>query len=340
LNALGKSERSKFPLADWLDRHVQARHNLGLSGMGRELASTRPLLRHPSPASVDEVQRLVARSARVDPARVFLTHGATEGNAVALFTLARTIRTEKHRAPTVRILQPEYPPLGDAARFAGFKPASPSAIADLAVLSDPNNPTGRGRPSAELKPIGSSPRRMLVDETFREFTSRPSVAQEGCPGVWVTGTLTKVYGADEVRVGWIIVAPGEGEELGAALGLLTDGIAAASRAQAAALLRNRKFVLAEARRIFTVNRRALGLKEATATDLLAPVFFDRLPRGVDGTTFARAALRRGILVAPGSFFGIVDAVRLCLTRRSFPRDYAAYARFRRSFLGSSHRRTR
>ncbi|MHB8352324.1 MAG: hypothetical protein ACYDFT_06545, partial [Thermoplasmata archaeon] len=54
--------------------------------------------------------------------------------------------------------------------------------------------------------------------------------------------------------------------------------------------------------------------------------------GLDGDRLTRAALRAGVLVAPGTLFGDRTGVRVCLTRRSFPKDLASYLQVRQRFL--------
>ncbi|HYK94120.1 MAG TPA: aminotransferase class I/II-fold pyridoxal phosphate-dependent enzyme, partial [Thermoplasmata archaeon] len=172
---------------------------------------------------------------------------------------------------------------------------------------------------------------VLVDETFREFTPRRSRAPRGEAGVWTTGTFTKAYGGDPVRVGFV-TAPTEAVDPFAAYhALVTDGLADASVSAARALLRDRTAILDETRRIFLRNRALLerGLPEVLPVH--APVCFDPIQNS-DGTRFARGMLRRSILVCPGLFFGVPDGVRLCLTRRSFPADLAAYTAARAHWL--------
>jgi len=85
----------------------------------------------------------------------------------------------------------------------------------LAVVCAPNNPTGTDYERAELERFAARCRAvdttLLVDEAFRGFTDRPSLA--GTEGVVVARSLTKLFGLPGIRAGFA-VAPGE---LGAAL---------------------------------------------------------------------------------------------------------------------------
>jgi len=335
-----EERRPKFPLADWLDDHEGVPHNLGTSGMRGELRSLGKILRAPRPASESEVRGLIADGHGVDPRRVFLTHGATEGNAVVLLALHRLFRRELGRSPRARFQYPEYPPLFEAARFVGFRLVGAGEAADLEVLSEPNNPTGllRGAPEVERRRAGCVA--LLADETFRRFTDAPSLTRSSLPGAWVTGTLTKAFGADEVRLGWVIAPPGGEEILAPVVGQLTDGLAHASLAQAAALLRSSRQVLAETRAVFRANLRALRRRVPASPRLSAPVWFDRGDSGLPGDRLAKEALAVGVLVAPGSMFRDPTGVRVGLTHRSFPADLEAYLEVRARLTGSGSGRSR
>ncbi|EMA62826.1 pyridoxal phosphate-dependent aminotransferase [Halorubrum kocurii] len=85
----------------------------------------------------------------------------------------------------------------------------------LAVVCAPNNPTGTDYERAELERFAARCRAadtpLLVDEAFRGFTDRPSLA--GTEGVVVARSLTKLFGLPGIRTGFA-VATGE---LGAAV---------------------------------------------------------------------------------------------------------------------------
>lgn len=85
----------------------------------------------------------------------------------------------------------------------------------LAVICAPNNPTGGDYEPAALERFAARCRAadtpLLVDEAFRGFTDRPSLA--GTDGVVVARSLTKLFGLPGIRTGFA-VATGD---LGAAL---------------------------------------------------------------------------------------------------------------------------
>lgn len=320
-----------FPLARWIDDHLDLPHNLASSGMLGELRSTQRILRRPPPATPWELREEVASGLEVAPDRVFLTHGATEGATLTLFYLARRLATATGRTPRAGIRWPEYPPLVAIAREAGF---SMRGVPDVRIVSSPNNPTGG---SSEIgNAAGSSPRNRgawVVDETFREFTTAPSWGRLGRPGLWCTGTLTKVYGADSVRVGWTVAPPESAADFARFHGVVADGIPPASVSAATSLLRERATVLCESRSIFATNRAALRRAFPATPHLSAPLWFDVGGTADAGDRLAIAGLGAGVLVCPGSFFGNARGVRVTLTRRSFPDDLEAYRALRDSQSG-------
>jgi len=314
----------KFPLADWIDGHRDCRHDLGTSGM-------RGSIRHPVPsaaevrsADAEVVRREFAETLDVDPARLFLTHGASEANAAVLWFLARQHRGRRR---SCRVRLPEYPPLFDVARWAGFELTHPREPATIAVVSQPRNPEGDLWDRDRLETWAGRTRSLLVDETFREFANRPSVARVGRPGVWATGTLTKFFAGDDLRVGFVVAPEEEQSNYERFHGLVCDEIAPASLAGALVTLRARERIHRAVGRVLKRNRTAFRKAFPRSRLPQAPVCFDR-DVAPDGDAFAKRCLAASVLVCPGSFFGDPSGVRLGLTRRSFPRDLAAYLRVR------------
>ncbi|MCI4337144.1 MAG: aminotransferase class I/II-fold pyridoxal phosphate-dependent enzyme [Thermoplasmata archaeon] len=318
-----------FPLKDWIDAHEGLPYNLALSGMKSALRTTTQILAGPLPAADPRaLRRELAQHLGVAAGRLFLTHGATEANSLALFYLRH--RDQGSAPPTVSAVPPEYPPLGDAARAAGFRPARRRA--DVVVLSSPNNPTGESVDFRELVSRLESTRWALVDETFREFTDLPSLARRRDPRVFTTGTFTKAWAGDPIRVGFVVVPSAERTRFAEFHGVVTDEVPLDSVASARALLAARDTILAESREVFCANLACLQTQIPGVPALTAPIWFDRGSGGLDGDRFARALLRRGVLVCPGRFFGEPRGVRICLTQRTFPEDLAPYVRERRRWV--------
>jgi aspartate/methionine/tyrosine aminotransferase len=283
----------------------------------------RPTLREIRAASAEELVGELAAGLEVDPARVFLTSGATEANAWV--TLYRA-RLSRGRVPRVRVRFPEYPPLVDVAAWAGYRiERGPPGSVALAVVSRPRNPEGVLWTDSELAEWSDGARSVVIDETFRGFADVPSQAQSGRSGVWVTGSFTKFYAGDDVRVGYAVAPPEEAPAFARFHGLVTDELTPYSVASALKILREGRPLVARIRRLFETNRSALARALPLGRAVKAPVHFDRVP---DGDRLARRCLRASVLVCPGSYFGSPDGVRISLTRRTFPQDLAAYLRVR------------
>ena len=322
---LGRTLGVKFPLADWIDEHEDCHYHLGSSGMAGSI-------RHPLPTSVqvrkaspEELRDRLARHLRVDPQRVFLTAGATEANTSILLYLARHGDAKSRKC---RFHYPEYPPLFASANGVGWLPTDSTAPAGLAVISRPRNPEGRLDTTADLERWSEGARHLLVDETFREFSGAPSIATLDWPRTWITGSFTKFFAGDDLRVGFLVAPQGERVPFAHFQGLLFDSLAQYSLAGAIECLRDFPRIRRDVLRVFTANLAALAEAFPGTSPPRAPVYFDRVP-GVDGPTVAQRCLEASVLVCPGSMFGDPSGVRLGLTRRTFPRDLAAYLKVRR-----------
>jgi len=272
----------------------------------------------------DELRARLAEHLRVDRTRLFLTHGASEANSWVMFFVGREGRTGSHRC---RVQLPEYPPLLEVARLAGYRPHSGPGRVPLALLSLPRNPEGVGWTSQDLSEWAEGSRALLVDETFREFSGRPSRAEAGDRGVWTTGSFTKFYGADLIRVGFAVAPPEAADEFRRFHAVVADDLPPASSAAAVEILRRWGSISRRVRTIFDRNRTALRQALLAVPSLDAPVYFDRDPTG-DGDRLANRCLRASVLVCPGSLFGAPEGVRICLTRPTFPTDLEAYLEVR------------
>jgi len=125
---------------------------------------------------------------------------------------------------TALLPAPSFGEYAREVRLQGGEPAfvAADAVLDadpadhaLAVVCAPNNPTGTDYERAALERFAArchaADTPLLVDEAFRGFTDRPSLA--GTEGVVVARSLTKLFGLPGIRTGFA-VATGE---FGAAL---------------------------------------------------------------------------------------------------------------------------
>jgi histidinol-phosphate/aromatic aminotransferase/cobyric acid decarboxylase-like protein len=317
-----------FPLGEWIDSHLDCRHNLAESGMHGTIPTPVPTAAEVRNADENLLRSRLANDLGVDPSRLFLTTGASQANALAMLYVARLRRGAT--TATCRFCPPEYPPLFDTARWAGFRLTTGADAAEMAVVSQPRNPEGDLWDRSRLLDWASGARSVLVDETFREFAGTPSVVGTDRPGLWASGSFTKFFGGDNLRVGFLVAPEEAASDFARFHGLVTNRLAPFSVAGATRALRERErartSVLAVLRANVAVARAALPRVRAPQ----APVMFDRPETGENGDSLALRALSASVLVCSGSFFADPSGVRLCLTRRSFPDDLAAYLAVRSS----------
>lgn len=177
-----------------------------------------------------------------EPERVLLTSGASEANFLIMASLLtnsskRDPRPGKIPCPgfpfsRVIIEDPTYPPLlnlplgfgakvlkwprdpvtGSQARIDDLKQLlEASDRSALVVMTNLHNPSGTPTPPSQMRAlaetVGDNGGLMVVDEIFRELhPGLESVALLGdhCLAV---GSVSKVYGVSNLRVGWIVGEP-------------------------------------------------------------------------------------------------------------------------------------
>lgn len=147
-----------------------------------------------------------------DPGQVVPTPG---GLAAIRLTVALAVEP----GDSALVPAPSFAEYAREVRLQGgtpsFRPQDRILAADptdhaLAVVCNPNNPTGNAYPADELAEFAARCRAagtpLLVDEAFLGFTDRPSLA--GTDGVVVARSLTKLFGLPGLRAGFA-VATGE-----------------------------------------------------------------------------------------------------------------------------------
>lgn len=114
------------------------------------------------------------------------------------------------------VLSPTYAEHARAARLAGYKVTETDDLshlgdADLAVVVNPNNPTGRTTSRGELLALAARMQSkgglLVVDEAFHDVSDTESVADavaEG--GLLVLRSFGKFYGMAGIRLGFAIAA--------------------------------------------------------------------------------------------------------------------------------------
>jgi aspartate/methionine/tyrosine aminotransferase len=193
----------------------------------------------------------------------------------------------------------------------------------LAIVTNLNNPTGARIPMATLRAMAAMLARvkgyLLVDEVYLEclFRSRPDSCVHAGPNVLTTNSLTKAYGLDGLRAGWILGPAALVARAGRINDLMTNNSVAAGELMALAAFRNHHAIDRRAHALLDPNlarMRAFLSREPRLQAFLPEggnVLFARLPAAVDGDRLAGRLLDRySTLVVPGRFFESPRHIRI------------------------------
>lgn len=169
--------------------------------------------RLPDPESLRRLERVAATAFGVeDPARVVAAAGSE-----ALIRLLPRLLT----ARCVAIPARTYGGHADAWRAADARIVGlDDPVADLRVLVNPDNPTGRALPPDQVLDLTDGP--LLVDEAFVEVDPARSVAaMAGAPGhegLMVLRSFGKFHGLAGARLGFLVARPDLATRVRRALG--------------------------------------------------------------------------------------------------------------------------
>jgi histidinol-phosphate aminotransferase len=189
--------------------------------------------------------------------------------------------------------------------------------AKLVWICDPNTPTGslvepeEWSAFLESLPEGAV---AVVDEAYREYVDparrlpRERDVEAGQPIVLLR-TFSKIFGLAGLRLGYALCDP----ELAEFLDVIQEpfNVNRAGLAAGRACLRRPELV--EARRVESAASRALlatRLEEAGMETLPSQANFVLARVGVDDVALADALVRLGLLIRPGSEFGLDGYVRI------------------------------
>jgi aspartate/methionine/tyrosine aminotransferase len=289
----------------------------------------------------------IARRYRVAAAQVFTVSGGTSfANWLAC---AAVLDTCDKRAEVI-VERPTYEPLlripeafghrirrierrfeqnydVDLDRFAGM--VNPRTR--LAIVTNLHNPSGARIPAATLATMAALLDRvhayLLVDEVYLECVFRRRV--ESCvhagANVITTNSLTKAYGLDGLRAGWILGPAAIVERARRINDLMTNNGVAPGERLALAAFRRQRPLDRRAHQILDPNLRLVRRFLAHERRLRAfvpeggNVVFPRLPADLDGDAVAERLVRNySTLVVPGRFFETPRHIRVsfgCEPRR-------------------------
>jgi aspartate/methionine/tyrosine aminotransferase len=341
---MGKIDLNKgSEYMQWAKTQMHARFNIGNSGVMfyplRELGATFEDLEinGPSHYGYEPLQKELAEKCAVSVDCLASATGTSMANQLVMAAILNL-------GDEVLIEQPTYDPLVAVARYLKaeikrFPRTFESSFGidldllrqqitsktRLIVVSNLHNPTGIMLSSQTLKEIGTMAKRagakVLVDEVYLEClyleSGTPASAFHLGTEFVTTNSLTKAYGLNGLRCGWILAEP----ELIQKIWHLNDlfGVIPAHPAEILSViaLRNISKIAAHANNLLTTNRKILNEFFDQHTDklqVIRPEFgticFPRLRNG-NGNDFCQFLLQKyETLVVPGRFFDMPDHFRL------------------------------
>jgi hypothetical protein len=329
----------------WAKALPQARINLARSGVVPcppallRLRAADLVTNLPVRDGYEPLLQALARRYRVEHSQVYAVSG---GTSFANWLACAAILDGVPRGAEVIVERPTYEPLqlipqalGVRVRRLDRRFADGYAIdldrfgrlitprTTLAIVSHLHNPSGTALDgptlaamASRLATVGAT---LLVDEVYAEclFGRRPASAVHAADNVVVTNSLTKAYGLDGLRAGWML-GPAQVIARAARIDdlMANSGVAPGERMALAAL-----------RRLPAIRRRAQAflkpnldrmrryLREEPRLSAVVPpggtVIFPRLPPGLDGDMLAdHLRDRYGTLIVPGRFFEAPNHVRV------------------------------
>ncbi|KAA8922976.1 pyridoxal phosphate-dependent aminotransferase [Thermoplasma sp.] len=282
-----------------------------------------------------ELRDAIAKRYGVDRDNVILTNGGTEAIFLASAFLSAT-------SDIITVPFPEYEPIflvpeamGSRVRRVRLESmARADTEGESLAISLPNNPTGKYEDIADIVTrIGGSYRHVYIDETFHDFTDDRRVSlYDGSKNMIISNTMTKFYGLSSLRVGWIISHK--------------DNIAAMRKIKDLTTINNARFSLFLAKQaierwsFFRERTHSIVRKNAEKArrELSDFEFYSEKYEGApflfvgngnfDSEKMATTAVQKyGLLVAPGSYFGLDGYLRVCITAYDAGPDLSAFREF-------------
>jgi aspartate/methionine/tyrosine aminotransferase len=334
----------KIVYMEWVKTRPRARYEIGGSGVMpvhiAELPEARDAL------EINDFNlygyrpliRALADRYDVSPDQVVTAPGTSMANYLAI---AATVGV----GDEVLVEHPAYEPLLDIPELLGAKICrferrfhvdrfhiDMGSLADhltprtkLIILTNPHNPSGILEPPEVLREVGRLAARVgayvLVDEVYMDFLfqSRPRTAVHLGSNFLMTCSLTKVYGLDGLRCGWVLGPP----DVAKAMWRLQDffgvnGVIPGETTSAVAFKHLERFQQ-RSQSILAANRPLIDQFMAAhqtvldwAPPDLGPVCFPRLRFGSADDFCVRLRAEYDVGVIPGRFFEMPDHFRVGL----------------------------
>jgi aspartate/methionine/tyrosine aminotransferase len=282
------------------------------------------------------LQQAIASRYRVDEACVVAAMGTSMANYLALAALVQP-------GDEVLIEHPTYEPLIAVARYLGCdvrhfaRPEDDGFRLDpeevergmtprtrAVVITNLHNPSSALADDDALRQVGEIAARfgarVIVDEVYLDalWEPAPRTAFHLGDRFISTNSLTKVYGLNGLRCGWVLAEPALAERMWRMTELFNNiGMHAAERLSLAAF-QNLGAIARRSRTLLEANTAALNAFYAAHPQLDAvphahgTVSFPRLRTGDADALCTRLLDRYETAVVPGRFFGTPDHVRIGL----------------------------
>lgn len=330
---------------NWAKDMPHARFNLARSGV----ALCPPSMLRPSARDVvttlpvrdgwEPLITAIARRYRVDSAQVYPVSGGTSyANWLAC---AAALDGADDRAEVI-VEWPAYEPLLRIPQALGHRIRRVDRRFDtgyrieraqferlvnrrtrLAIVTNLHNPSGARIDSATLRRMATILARvgavLLVDEVYLEceFGVRPSSSVHAGGNVVVTNSLTKAYGLDGLRAGWILGPQSLVRRAAAINNLMANNSVAAGEWLTRKALTRLPALRRRAHALLDPNLRRLRgfFAREPRLEVVMPlggnVVFPRVPAALDGDALADHLLDRySTIVVPGRFFESPQHIRI------------------------------
>lgn len=327
---------------EWAKLHSDARYNLTSSGLPYLPLAELPV----SPGELElsgsgaygwpPLQRAISERYSVPEESIVAAAGTSLANHLAMALLLRP-------GDEALVEHPTYEPLLAVARYVGATVTRFSRRREdgfrvdadevarrvtprtrLIVLTNLHNPTSARIDDETLRSLGAIARsagaRVLVDEVYLDtvWNEAPRTAFHLGPEMVVTSSLTKAYGLNGLRCGWIFAEPSVAGRLWRLNELFSNINAHPAERLALACFRHLPAIAARSRAILGANGAALNAFLATRPELESlpyehgTVSFPRLCGGRVDELCAVLRERYETSVVPGSFFEMPDHFRIGL----------------------------
>lgn len=333
-----------FDLADWvIDYTYGIQHNLTNSSIKAPLLSEMGIR-----VDYDEFQRnrqsfrgalkrTIANTYNVPEDSVLVTCSGSEAIFLAvgstILTGDEVIVTTPSYAPTYQV--PHL--FGAQVKYVashledGFQPnvsklnEAISPRTKLVVLTNSSNPAGctiNGKLLQEILEIAGNAK-VIVDEAFREFgfKNAPPIGatlRENCLSL---GTMSKFYGIEDLRIGWIIAKKELLERARKLKNWVTIENSVFSEMIACRVLEEREQFVRRAKRFYDENVALVENWVRTRSELewvkpnAALICFPKFDMPLSSVELGRKLVQEnGVAIGPGAFFKAESHFRLCFTR--------------------------